>query len=491
VISIYTLDTFDKNYVNAGLTFGSYNFQQYQSTIGFSSGKNSFIVQGTKTNTDGFRTQSGFKNDNINLRMKRSISDKTTLNVHINYTDSPYAGDAGGLTLDEVKVDRQQARSRNLDFQTHESIDQFKSGLNLNHQWGQSSISTYGFYSSRNFNGLLPFEFGGIVDLGRNYFGFGSHYTLKSTKENSFGSLGFFALNHFTSGNFLLRTGIRYDRNKLEVADQFLTNGDQSDANTLTAFNPSIGIGYELLKNQHLFANFSTSFETPVLSELSSNPTGSGGFNQDLEAQKAKNIEIGYKLEGQKDRLDITLFHINTTNDIVPFEIEEFQGRTFYKNAGSTIRKGVEISYSIHLMEALLVSTSYTYSDFQYEEYTTPSGDFQNNRLPGIPKHMGSLSFNYQNKKGIKIRLNNQYVGKLYANDANSVSDKGYLNSNLNIGYKIKTKTLSLTPYLGVNNLFDVTYNDNIRINAFGGRYYEPAPGIGIFAGIRAAQLLN
>ena len=83
VISIYTLDNFDKSYINAGMSFGSYQFQQFQSSVGFNSGKNSFIIQGTKTNTDGYRVQSGFKNDNINLRMRHLFSDNTSLNVHI------------------------------------------------------------------------------------------------------------------------------------------------------------------------------------------------------------------------------------------------------------------------------------------------------------------------------------------------------------------------------------------------------------------------
>jgi iron complex outermembrane receptor protein len=528
VISIYTLDNFDKSYINAGISFGSYQFQQFQSSVGFSSGKNSFIIQGTKTNTDGYRVQSGFKNDNINLRMRHLFSDNTSLNVHINYTDSPYAGDAGGLTLEEVKDNRRQARSRNLEFKTKESIDQFKTGASFNHRWNQSSVDTYGFYSSRNFYGLLPFEFGGIVDLGRNYYGFGSTYTIKSNKgksENSFqvgydlahqederqrfknlqgdqgdqtldqiesfGSFGVFALNHFSTGKFLFRTGMRYDRTKLEVADQFLTNGNQSDANTLTAFNPSIGIGYQLLKNQHLYANFSTSFETPVLSELSSNPTGEGGFNELLKAQKAKNFEIGYKLKSQFGQAELALFHIETSNDIVPFEIEEFPGRTFYKNAGSTHRQGVEISYSLKLIENLRVSTGYTYSKFYYADYKTPSGNFEDKQLPGIPKHMGAISFNYQNKKGLKILLNNQYVGNLFVDDANTVSDKSYLNTSLNVGFSVPTKELRFTPFLGVNNLFNTSYNDNIRINAFGGRYYEPAPGISLFAGIRASHNLN
>jgi iron complex outermembrane receptor protein len=38
--------------------------------------------------------------------------------------------------------------------------------------------------------------------------------------------------------------------------------------------------------------------------------------------------------------------------------------------------------------------------------------------------------------------------------------------------------------YAGINNLFDESYNNNIRINAFGGRYFEPATGRNVYVGI-------
>ncbi|MGB0515106.1 MAG: hypothetical protein ACPGJE_09735, partial [Wenzhouxiangellaceae bacterium] len=36
----------------------------------------------------------------------------------------------------------------------------------------------------------------------------------------------------------------------------------------------------------------------------------------------------------------------------------------------------------------------------------------------------------------------------------------------------------------GVHNLLDQRYNDNVRINAFGGRYFEPAPDRHWFASL-------
>ena len=41
-----------------------------------------------------------------------------------------------------------------------------------------------------------------------------------------------------------------------------------------------------------------------------------------------------------------------------------------------------------------------------------------------------------------------------------------------------------LQPYLGLDNVFDARYNGSVIPNGFGGRYFEPAPGRQVFAGM-------
>jgi iron complex outermembrane receptor protein len=36
---------------------------------------------------------------------------------------------------------------------------------------------------------------------------------------------------------------------------------------------------------------------------------------------------------------------------------------------------------------------------------------------------------------------------------------------------------LLVTPFVAVSNVFDVTYNSSVVVNAFGARYFEPGPG--------------
>ena len=55
---------------------------------------------------------------------------------------------------------------------------------------------------------------------------------------------------------------------------------------------------------------------------------------------------------------------------------------------------------------------------------------------------------------------------------------------NFKSGYRFKRKRFALSPFFGINNLFDEQYYDNVRLNAFGNRFYEPAPGFNVYLGL-------
>jgi iron complex outermembrane receptor protein len=42
-----------------------------------------------------------------------------------------------------------------------------------------------------------------------------------------------------------------------------------------------------------------------------------------------------------------------------------------------------------------------------------------------------------------------------------------------------------MIPFISIDNLLNEKYFDNIRINAFGSRFYEPASGMNIIGGLK------
>ena len=57
--------------------------------------------------------------------------------------------------------------------------------------------------------------------------------------------------------------------------------------------------------------------------------------------------------------------------------------------------------------------------------------------------------------------------------------------SSLAFGWDIGLGAWTLTPSVGVNNLFDERYFQEIRIEDSTSRYYEPAPDTNFYGGVR------
>lgn len=524
VIQIFTKQDFNQNFLNAGLTFGSFNMQQYQLSGGWVHKRTRAIIQGTHTRTDGYREQSNLKNTNFNARLFHDFSDRSKINFQLNYTNSPVGDDPGGINQADVDEDRRQARNQNVLYKAGESIAQLKLGSQYEYELSDNkSLQFYGFYSTRDFEGRLPFGTDGWVDLQRAYFGQGGHFKTQSALPSGsntlqigyewaiqeddrkrfdnnegvkgdlgldqierFSTLGLYVLDHLAFDRWLFSFGLRYDLNQLTAEDQFRSDGDQSGSRNLSALNPSVGINYELSRMLHVYGSYRTSFETPSLSELSANPSGAAGFDPDLKSQRAYNYELGFKgLLGNNLDFDLAFFHINTKNDLVPFELEAFPGRTFYRNAGSTVRNGLEFWLRYQLSRYFSVRGSYTYSDFTYDEYVLDDEDFAGKLLPAIPPHFLSLQLAYESEDGLNLRLQHRFTAEFYANDANTATEPAYQVTDLSMSYRLPFNKTTLVPFFGINNIFDTQYSDNVRINAFGGRYYEPAAGINFFGGVR------
>ncbi len=513
VVYLNTLDSLQGESVQLRTTLGSYAYQNYQLIGNVKGEKTTAVFALNRTVTDGFRVFSGLSQRILNTKIKHQINPNSSLTFQLNYTDSPRAEDAGGLTLEESETDFRQARQRNVDFDTYEQIEQFKTGLRWQQQWNSRwSMDSYGFYSFRDFYGKLPFENGGIVDLFRNYYGVGSRLTFQETKQKhshqwqlgfdtssqrdqrdryqnlagkqgeqefsqleQFGNIGIFLLDHIQWQKVLLSTGLRLDIQNLG-ADTV------EEIQKYTVFNPSLGLSYALADQHRVYANFSTSFETPTLSELSANPNGGEGLNLDLMPSKAINYELGWKNRTSSGYLEATTFYIESSNEILPYELEAFPGRAFYRNAGATSRFGLELAGS-YQWNKWAVQASMTQAQYRLEGLDT-ANEFEGKKIPGIPSSQFFLQLKYRSASDWQWVLSGEHSGAFFANDSNSVEIKAYQKVRFQGQKTVQTQWGKLDFFGGINNVLNTTYFDNIRLNAFGGRFYEPAPGRNFYFGL-------
>ena len=128
---------------------------------------------------------------------------------------------------------------------------------------------------------------------------------------------------------------------------------------------------------------------------------------------------------------------------------------------------------------------AYTYSDFVFDRFTDVNGNvFDGNQIPGIPRDLLHVELNWFGDAGYYASWDLTYTGALYADNANDTEVGSSNVSNLRIGHNGFYGEWEVSPFLGINNLFDESYNNNIRINAFGGRYFEPAPERNAYIGV-------
>lgn len=511
-----------KAFVNTHIGFQSFNVQQYQLTTGRKFDKTSFIFHAEHQSGNGYRDFARFESLKFNLRTVHEFSEKSKLELLLNYMDSPTAQDPGGVNLMSFEETPRAPRDQNVEFLAGEEISQFKGSLRYQTALVENiNFNTYGFYSSRDFTGRLPFSNSGLILLKRHFFGAGSSLNgkkvinqvewkwesgyellgqrdnrkrfdndaaageLRLSQDEQFSNAGFFMANDLSWKKWVLNTAIRYDLNQIEAIDNFLNDGDDSGSLDLNNFSYTFGLSYAIRPSAFIFGNISTSFETPTLNELSNNPDGSG-FNPALNAQSAFHYEAGIKgLFNNNDRYQLSFFLINSEQELLPFELEASPGRLFYRNVGSTQRRGIELLLQRTFGDFLQGSTNWSWQDVTFTDYELDGNNLAGNKLPGLPDFQGNIRLTIRVAHHIHLNLQQQFWGKIYTNDANDEFQKAKTVSNISFKYQLKKERFTLIPYLGINNIFQTRYADNIRINAFGGRYYEAAPGAFLFGGVR------
>ena len=499
VVSINTFSNLTDNYiVEAG--YGNYGYKNIKGTYSTNSEKSSTILNISQAESDGYRDHSSYLNKSLFFKHARKFQN-TNLKFNLLYFDSPYAFDPGGLNIESVEENRSQARDRNVLYNSQESIKQIQTGVVLDWDTKLGEVNSNVYYSNRDFVGLLPFTNGGYVELNRDFSG--AEISIKDKYQNfewmvgtsiqdqkddrkrfennegekgaitldqieSFRSYGAFALASYNKENYSIQSGVRFDLHEISLDDNVGIDQQYVEySKSLKAFSPNVGFIYNLNKNDEVYLNYGKSYETPSLSELSANPNGVG-FNGDLNPMNSSGFDLGFRNKSQNLSYSITAFYIKTKDEIVRYELEGFEGMNFYRNLGTSKRIGTEMEVSYNLGNSGVLNASYTQAEYEFKNQEV-SGD-----LPGIPKSNFALKWLY-GYKDFDLKLDLKYVNSLYADNNNEVKVPSYLLSNIALKNKFNLKGFFLEVGLHVRNLLDEKYYDNIRTNAFGNRFYEPA----------------
>jgi len=525
VINIFTAEP-EANSFSVDVGQGDFGYRSINFEQNYIQNNHSLALNLTTKELDGYRDNNEHQNQQVSLRLHSDFNSSTSLISSFNYTRQPVSQDPGGINFNQLSTNRSSAYQNNILYDAGESLSQARMGVSLIHNLQNSSqINLRGYTVKRAFVSNLPLKNSGQIDLSRDFYGIAgfiqSEHEIRSMPftlqlgfdsdfqrdhrkrwDNDFGdrgiarldqsenvdNIGIYAQTIFSpSDNLILNIGLRNDRLKYDVIDSYFDNGDDSGQLEFSDTSPMLGLNYGINEKIRLFANFSSSFEAPTTTELAGPYIG--GFNTDLKSQSAQSKEIGvrYGSSGSDLYMDVAIFDISVTGELVPYELEAFPGRDFYENAGSSTRKGFELGIYYHLNEELSLNFAHTKADYVFDEFE----DYSGNRIPGLPNSLSFLELIHTNLFGFHTTLNVLSVSDQFTNNANSTVNPDYQTANLIISKNIMLSRWNLKPYFGIYNLTNEQYNQNVRINAFGGRFFEPAPPKNYYLGFQLTQIEN
>lgn len=295
------------------------------------------------------------------------------------------------------------------------------------------------------------------------------------------------------SAKLNLNLGVNLNQTFYTINDQFLFDNEDSsgDFDFNPILSPKLGLNYLLNKKITLFSNIAHGFSTPTTSETL---LPDGIFNPDIKPEIGWNYEIGTRFKFVKNKLtgSLSLYSLQVRDLLIARRTTE--DNFFAINAGKTEHNGIETSLRYTMLQTskfdLSFSLNLTLNDFKFKDFIDLDEDFSGNDLTGTPKYVSNFSFDIINQKGIYGNISLQTVGKIPANDANTIYNDTFELLHGKIGYKNDINPyFSYSVFIGANNILNTHYASQLQINArgFGGnlpRYFYPGLPFNTYGGI-------
>lgn len=529
VIALFTEDPPEVPAVETRTLGGAYGLVKTSLAGGAVAGDVGAYVQGSYFGIGGFRDHATSFDGTLNAKLRWTPSDAARVTFLLNAVDAPLAQDPGGLTWQQARANPRQARDLNVLLDAGEATEQARVGAVLEHRSGPHALSAYLYALYRDFDShqpILPENGDGVVTFHRTSPGGGLRYDLAApllgfaqtmtvgfdgqgqedarrrfanesglrgalgvSEQESVRGVGAYVREAvFVSDTIQLSGGVRYDDVAFDV-DVLKPAGEGSGTRTFTHWSPAGGVLWTALPWLSAYLNVGTAFQVPTTTELAS-PDGAG-LNPAIAPQVSTSWEIGARA-GRAGEIEggVAGYVLEVDDELVPFE--SASGRTAFRNAGRSRRLGIELDGQARLTPWLGKvaggdldwTGSFTAIDATYRSYTTEAGDFAGNDEPGIPPWQVYQQLAWRHPSGAFVALEGLFVGGLFVDDANDARARGYPLVNLRTGLTRAVGRLRIEPCFGVQNLTDASYAAVVRLNALGGRFYEPAPGINVYGGV-------
>jgi iron complex outermembrane receptor protein len=495
---------------------------------GTQAGDVNYTVSASRFTTHGFRDHSSADKNLGNAKLGVRIDDVSTLTLLFNSVHVD-AQDPGGLTAEQWKDNPRQVASNVTLYDARKTVDQTQAGLHYQRQMSENddlSVMMYAgerettqYQSIPKATQLRPGYPGGVISLSRHYQGIDTRWThrdaLFTIPVTFTGGLDYETMTEKRKGyqNFSgdelgvqgemrrnernlmwnldpylqtawqltdklsLDAGVRFSTVNFDSNDYYVTSTDPDDSGNRRYHRwlPAAALNYAIDNSWNAYVSAGRGFETPTLNELSYRAADQAGLNLNLQPATSETVELGSKKRIGNGLLTAAIFQTDTKNEIV--SDSNFEGRTSYKNAGETRRRGLELGLDQQFGESWRFKAAWTLLDARYRSNACGTESCDGNRIPGIARNMAYAGLAYAPDQGWYAGTDVRYLSDIAADDENDVKAPSYTVVGVNSGYKWLVENWTLDLFGRVDNLFDRNYIGSVIVNESNGRYYEPAPG--------------
>ncbi|WP_293794585.1 TonB-dependent receptor PqqU [uncultured Pantoea sp.] len=495
---------------------------------GTQAGDVNYTVSASRFTTHGFRDHSSAQKNLGNAKLGVRIDDVSTLTLLFNSVHVD-AQDPGGLTAEQWKENPRQVASNVTLYDARKTVDQTQAGLHYQRQMSENddlSVMMYAgerettqYQSIPKATQLRPGYPGGVISLSRHYQGIDTRWThrdaLFTIPVTFTGGLDYETMTEKRKGyqNFSgdelgvqgemrrnernlmwnldpylqtawqltdklsLDAGVRFSTVNFDSNDYYVTSTDPDDSGNRRYHRwlPAAALNYAIDNSWNAYVSAGRGFETPTLNELSYRAADQAGLNLNLQPATSETVELGSKKRIGNGLLTAAIFQTDTKNEIV--SDSSFEGRTSYKNAGETRRRGLELGLDQQFGESWRFKAAWTLLDARYRSNACGTESCDGNRIPGIARNMAYAGLAYAPDQGWYAGTDVRYLSDIAADDENDVKAPSYTVVGVNSGYKWLVQNWTLDLFGRVDNLFDRNYIGSVIVNESNGRYYEPAPG--------------
>lgn len=508
---------------NGSSMIGSFGLQKYSLGVQNGGENGGFELQTTWQKGDGYREHSRFERKTIQLNGTVEAGGNGELNAFLLLSDLNYQT-PGGLTAAQQSENPKLARPGSAD-QVAGILQQYVlSGLGYQLQVTPDlQVKATGYVNASYFENPFILDYkrdaqSGVGGRARANWqarsdlkiSAGAEYQQSLVLARNFGnrngvadtlrfddelrtsqSLIFAQADYELPSDFIFTAGLSINSLSFDIYrlwDAALQTSYQFDRNFNGIAVPRLALLKKIGYQHALHASWSKGFSPPTIQEVRTNE---GSLNLDLEPEKGTNWELGYRFRSMDNRLmfEANYFHFILDQTIVTRT--NANGVVLFNNAGSTLQNGLELMLSWQALRksfdgiALRLGSSYTYHDFTFRDYLQNQNDFSGNRLTGVAPHTWVSTADLEYGNGFYLNLTHNYSDEIPLNDGNTVYANAYHLVQLKFGKTITTKYGTWEVFAGADNLLNERYSLGNDLNAFGGRFFQPAPERNYFGGIK------